>query len=114
MKTIEEINANPKPMVYSCILEGLRKTAFDCGYTLAIHGTCASDLDLIAVRWKENYKSTKFLSKQLIKEISHYSFGKNIDYNLEEITNYEIRFGAHYHFSIPIYKDWYIDLCVII
>lgn len=114
MKTIEEINANPKPMVYSCILEGLRKTAFDCGYTLAIHGTCASDLDLIAVRWKENYKSPKFLAKQFIKEISHYSFGKNIDYNLEEITNYEIRFGAHYHFSIPIYKDWYIDLCVII
>lgn len=32
----------------------------------------------------------------------------------EEITNYEVRFNTHYHFSIPIYKDWYIDLCVII
>lgn len=114
MKDKSEINPNPRPMFYSCVLEDLRKIAFDCGYALAIHGTCASDLDLIAVRWKDNYESPKYMVEQFVKEISHYVFAEDIENNLEEITNYEVRFNTHYHFTIPIYKDWYIDLCVII
>ena len=114
MKDKSEIKTNPKPMFYTCVLESLRKIAFDCGYALAIHGTCASDLDLIAVRWKESHESPKYLVNQFVKEISHYVFAEDIENNLEEITNYEVRFNTHCHFTIPIYKDWYIDLCVVI
>ena len=74
----------------------------------------SNDLDLIAVRWKDNYESPKYMVEQFVKEISHYVFAEDIENNLEEITNYEVRFNTHYHFTIPIYKDWYIDLCVII
>lgn len=44
---------NSKPMFYACLLESLRKIAYENGYALAIHGSCARDLDLIAVRWNE-------------------------------------------------------------
>ena len=59
----------------------LCKIAAKCGYALAVHGTCAHDFDLIAVRWAENYKSPKYLATKLVKEISHYSFyeGENTD-----------------------------------
>ena len=44
-KEIKDINSNPKPMFYACVLEGLRRIAMECGYALAVHGSCASDLD---------------------------------------------------------------------
>ena len=113
MKDKSEIKSNPKPMFYTCVLEGLRKIAFDCGYALAVHGTCASDLDLIAVRWKENYESPEFLVKQFLMEISHYRFAEEANLNFAGITNPETRFNTHHHYTIPIYKDWFIDLCVI-
>ena len=108
-----EIKANPRPMFYAVILEKLRKIAFDCGYALAVHGTCASDLDLIAVRWKENYESPKYLVKQFLAEISNYTFGEEALLNFDDVTNPELRFNSHHHFTIPIYSDWYVDLCVI-
>lgn len=113
MKDKTEIKINPKPMFYSCVLESLRKIAFDCGYALAIHGTCASDLDLIAVRWKESYESPKYLVEQFIKEISHYSFAKESIKDFAGITHFELRFNTHHHFTIPIYSNWFVDLCVI-
>ena len=48
-KLVKDIQTNPKPMFYVYVLEGLRKIALKCGYALAVHGTYASDLDLIAV-----------------------------------------------------------------
>jgi hypothetical protein len=113
MKDKSEIKTNPRPMFYACVLEKLREIALDCGYALAIHGTCASDLDLIAVRWRDNYQSPEYLVKQFILEMSHYVFAEEAILNFTDITCPELRFKNHYHFSIPIYSDWYIDLCVI-
>jgi hypothetical protein len=113
MKDKSEIKTNPKPMFYACILEELRKISFDCGYALAIHGTCSSDLDLIAVRWKVNYESPKYLVEQFLAEISHYSFAQEALINFSDVTQPELRFNNHHHFTIPIYSDWFIDLCVI-
>lgn len=98
-------------MFYACALEGLRKIAMDCGYALAIHGTCASDLDLIAVRWKDNYESPTYLVTAFFRELSRFSFG---DDDIITFTNPETRFGSHIHYTIPIIGDWYVDLCVII
>ena len=60
---------NPKSMFYACLLESLRKIAFDNGYALAIHGSCAKDLDLIAIRWNEIYSTPEKLVKSFIKDI---------------------------------------------
>jgi hypothetical protein len=114
MKTKEEVNPNPKPMFYACALEGLRKIALKCGYALAIHGTCASDMDLIAVRWSENYESPTYLVEQFCKELSRFSFGdEDSKIDIVDITKPELRFGSHIHYTVPIVGDWFVDLCVI-
>lgn len=113
MKMKHEINYNPKPMVYACILENLRRIAANCGYALAVHGSLVRDLDLIAVRWNLNYEHPDYLCKAFLEELSKYSFGEEIDRNFVEITKPEIRYVNQYHYSIPIISDWYIDLTVI-
>lgn len=110
-KKLSEIKTNPKPMFYACVLEGLRKIAFKCGYTLAVHGTCASDMDLIAVQWSENYESANYLMEQFVAELSHYNFGFYKD--TIELTDPKVRFRHQKKYTIPIIGDWYIDLTVI-
>lgn len=112
-KMKNEINYNPKPMVYACILENLRRIAANCGYALAVHGSLVRDLDLIAVRWNLNYEHPDYLCKAFLEELSKYSFGEEIERNFVEITKPEIRYVNQYHYSIPITSDWYIDLTVI-
>lgn len=112
-KNKSEINYNPKPMFYACVLENLRKIAANCGYALAVHGSLVRDLDLIAVRWNLNYEHPDYLCKQFLEELSKYSFGEEIDRNFVEITKPEIRYVNQYHYAIPIIGDWFIDLTVI-
>lgn len=101
---------NPKPMFYACLLESLRKIAYENGYALAIHGSCAKDLDLIAVRWNKIYSTPNKLVECFINEISSYSFG-NVKF--KQLTKPEIRFENQIHYTIPIINDWFIDLTII-
>ena len=107
---MEDKSLNPKPMFYACVLESLRKIAKENGYALAIHGSCASDLDLIAVRWNNRYSSPNELVKCFLNELSNYAFGK-VKY--EELTTPEHRYKNQIHYTIPIISDWYIDLTII-
>lgn len=109
-KEIKDINSNPKPMFYACVLEGLRRIAMECGYALAVHGSCSSDLDLVAVIWRSDYKPSDYLVNRFIEELSHYSFG---DESFRQLTNPERRFKNQMHYTIPIIGDWYVDLTVI-
>lgn len=109
-KKLSDIKTNPKPMFYAVALEALRKRAFKCGYALAIHGTCASDMDLIAIRWNENYETPEYLVEQFIEELSHYCFG---DIDVIDFTNREFRYANQIHYTIPICGSYYVDLTVI-
>ena len=82
----------------------------ECGYALAVHGSCASDLDLVAVIWRSDYKPSDYLVNRFIEELSHYSFG---DESFRQLTNPERRFKNQMHYTIPIIGDWYVDLTVI-
>lgn len=112
-KKLNELKMNPKPMVYSCILEGLRKKAAECGYALAVHGTLATDLDLIAVRWADNYESPTYLVERFIEELGNYHFSDD-ESDSTSLTVPTRRYDNQIHYSIPIYGDWYIDLTVIV
>lgn len=116
MNKMKEIVMNPKPMFYACILESLRKVAKENGYALAIHGSCAKDLDLIAVRWNDKCSTPYGLAMSLFTEISkgwYESFGKIGIKEFNGITRPERRYKNQIKFSIPIWDDWYIDLTVI-
>lgn len=107
----QEKSLNPKPMFYACVLENLRKIAKKNGYALAIHGSCASDLDLIAVRWRDTYSKPNKLVKCFLNELSKYSFG---EVKFDDLTKPELRYQNQIHYTIPIIGDWYVDLTVIV
>lgn len=101
-KEIKNINSNPKTDVLCMCIEGLRRIAMECGYALAVHGSCASDLDLVAVIWRSDYKPSDYLVNRFIEELSHYSFG---DESFRQLMNPERRFKNQMHYTIPIIGD---------
>lgn len=111
-KLIKDIKTNPKPMFYACVLENLRKIAFKCGYALAVHGSLENDLDLIAVRWSDNYESPTYLMEAFVTEISHYHFSFG-EMDTIELTQPEFRYKNQIHYAIPIIGDWFVDLTII-
>lgn len=52
---------------YACIYHGLCEIAREHGYTLAIHGSVLTDLDLIAVPWVD-HPSDAITVMEAIKE----------------------------------------------
>ena len=57
--------------VYSLYIPYIRKTAFMCGYAVAIHGSETKDLDLIAVPWIEKAKR----HNELVQNICNTVYG---------------------------------------
>lgn len=109
-KKVNELVSNPKAMFYACVLEDLRKEAIKCGYALAIHGSLQSDLDLIAVRWADNYESPLYLVEKFISVLCGTVFLNEDSVDLTKPTR---RYNNQIHYAIPILGDWYVDLTII-
>lgn len=62
-KLTHKNNKNPKG--YVAILGLLHDAAFRCGYALGVHGTLGRDLDLIAMPWVEDAKTSTELMEAL-------------------------------------------------
>ena len=112
-KKISEINSNPKPMLYATMYTKLREIAAKFGYALAVHGSLSSDMDLIAVRWSENYESPSYLVGRFIECLVNTSWHGNFYKDITDLTNPEHRYSNQIHYTIPIVDDWFIDLTVI-
>lgn len=51
---------------YACLLPDIMEAGRECGYAIAVHGSMARDLDLIAVPWVEEAKSAEALIMRLL------------------------------------------------
>lgn len=58
-------------MVYVAMIPVLTETARDCGYALAVHGSLARDLDLVAIPWTEEAQSAEHLLLRLLSVIGY-------------------------------------------
>jgi hypothetical protein len=65
--------ANIAP-AYACLYPGLCEIARSLGYALAIHGSMASDLDLIACPWADEVSPPEALVKKLMEHIGACSY----------------------------------------
>ena len=59
------ISCNGRPALYATIYDDLRKTAMDCGWALGLHGSLASDMDIMAMPWTEDAKPVEEMVKAL-------------------------------------------------
>lgn len=53
------------PAIFVMLYQMLRRRALELGYSLAVHGSLARDLDLIAVPWVEDAVSADRLVEEL-------------------------------------------------
>lgn len=107
MKTKEQVNTEGRTVFYSVLWPSFRKAALDCGYSLALHGSMESDMDLIAVPWVEDAAPVE----TLVKAISE-CIGKTV-WSGHHIKNPESKPHNRITYTLSICSDWYIDLSVI-
>jgi len=106
-KKATEVSINGKPVFYTILYSDFRSAALKCGYALALHGTMATDMDLIAVPWTENPTSVE----TLVSAISD-CIGKTI-WKGHHFTQKELKPHGRIGYTLSIYSDWYVDLSVI-
>lgn len=54
VKVREAITTNGKAAFYASIWDDLRQAAMDVGWSLGLHGSLASDMDIMAMAWTED------------------------------------------------------------
>jgi hypothetical protein len=95
-----------KPAFYAVLYPSMKEVATNCGYTLAIHGSTARDMDLIAVPWVEDPKSVSTLVSELNKCLG------NTVWSEHNLTNKETKPHGRVSYTLSIGGNWFIDLSV--
>lgn len=107
MKTKVEVRVDGKPVFYAVLYNSMKTAALELGYTLAMHGSMRTDMDLIAVPWVEDAKSVE----ELVKAING-CIGKSV-WSEHNLTNKEEKPHGRVTYTLSIMGDWYIDLSII-
>ncbi len=107
MKDKTEVVTNGKAVFYAVLFPSFRAAAIDCGYALALHGSMARDMDLIAVPWTDDAKPVSTLIEKLSDCI-----GETVwkEYHFKEPT--QMPHGRK-SFTLSIMGDYFIDLSVV-
>lgn len=105
-KDSEEVSPYGKPAFYAFMYTKLREVALECGYALAVHGTLASDLDLVAVAWKDDCVSERQLVRALDATLERTTWlGDNLD-------SRKVMEAGRVCYTLSVASDWFIDLTV--
>ncbi len=107
MKSKEEVTTNGRAVFYTVLWESFRKAALDCGWTLALHGSMASDMDMMAMPWVEDAKPVE----KLIAALSDC-----IDNTIWKDSHFEPFHGKPHGrvvYTLSIFSDFYIDLSIM-
>ena len=108
-KAMELVSTNGRAVFYACMWEDFRKAALDCGWALGLHGSLASDMDIMAMKWVDGAKSVEEMIKSLEDCLE----------NMEQDTiHFKTKISTdkphnRIVYTIHIYADFYLDINVI-
>lgn len=107
MKERSEITHTGRAVFYTVLYPQFRQVALNLGYTLALHGSMASDMDLVAIPWIENVAS----ELDLVQAISN-CIGDTVwkGHHFKDPTQ---RPHNRVTYTLSIFSDWYIDLSIM-
>lgn len=106
-KDRDAVTCNGRPAFYAAMYEDLRKCAMGCGWALALHGSLASDMDLMAMPWEESAVGFELLVKKLSECFSYNNLSKQFTINYSEKAHGRVVA------TIPIWSDFYLDISTI-
>ena len=106
MKEKEEIQFS-KAAFYAVLYSDFRKAALDCGYALALHGSMARDMDILAVAWVEDAKTHEELAESIFECIG------DTDWKEHYKTTVTYKPHGRVAYTLHIMGDYFIDLSII-
>ncbi|WP_028376012.1 hypothetical protein [Leeuwenhoekiella sp. MAR_2009_132] len=104
MKSREHVVTNGRAVFYACMWEDFRQAAMDKGWALGLHGSLASDMDIMAMPWTEIAEPVWEMICALKKCFDE---PEKIDITETEMHN------NRRVFTLSIWADFYIDLNII-
>ena len=108
MKTREQVSTNGRAVFYTVLWNSFRQAALDLGWTLALHGSLANDMDIMAMPWVEEAKPVE----ELITAISDL-IGNTIWKADHLNTPPKIQPHGRLTYTLSIFSDFYIDLSIM-
>ena len=105
-KSREHVVTNGRAVFYASMWDDLRQAALDCGWALALHGSLANDMDIMAMPWTEDAKPIEVLLDAMCS-----CFTDNEDLRKDVFETNDKPHGRTVY-TFPIFADFYIDLSV--
>lgn len=106
-KTADQVTTKGRAVFYTVLWPSFRQAALSCGWSIALHGSMASDMDMMAMPWVEDAKSVE----DLIAALSNC-----IDGTIWKENHFKPFYGKPHNrvvYTLSIYSDFYIDLSII-
>ena len=103
-KVRELVTTNGRAVFYAAMWNDLRQAALDKGWALALHGSLANDMDIMAMPWVEDAAPVWDMILALKK---CFDKPKEIDVTETDMPN------NRRVFTLSIWADFYLDINVI-
>lgn len=104
MKDREAVTTNGRAAFYAAMWNDFRQAAMDKGWALALHGSLANDMDIMAMPWIEGAANELEMIMALKK-----CFDKPKEINLHETDMPNQRRV----YTLSIWADFYLDINII-
>ena len=102
------VTCNGRASFYAWMWEDIRQCAMDCGWAVGLHGSLASDMDIMAMPWVDN--AVPF--KEVVDRISR--LFKDNDVSSQYLITYNEKPHNRVVATIPIFADFYLDISTIL
>ena len=105
-KNREAVTCNGRAAFYAAMWDDIRQCAMDCGWAVALHGSLASAMDILAMPWVNDAVSFR----ELVERITDLFTGNDLtNWTIDYISKPKNRVVA----TIPIWADFYLDISTI-
>jgi len=106
-KDRESITANGRAAFYASIWPDIMKAAHECGWALGLHGSLASDMDIMAMPWTEDATPVE----TMIQALSDCFVGS--PWKEYHTVPHRGKPNSRVVYTMSIWSDWYLDINVI-
>lgn len=100
--------------IYRILIRAIRYRAERCGYAIAQHGSLKTDIDLVAIPWREGAIDAAYLAEQIrltVEQIVGFAFSPSGD--AEPVRKPHGRLGWAFYLQPLDVPGPYIDLSVM-
>jgi hypothetical protein len=106
---IKSITCNGRAALYAALWEDIRYAAMDCGWAVALHGSLARDMDIIAMKWVEDCTDAQTMIDTIISRC----FEDNFLAKTFTKCSKDVKPHGRICYSIPIWGNHYLDISLI-